>query len=181
MRIAVTGGIAEGKSTVLSYIEGEGYSVASGDQIARDIFVRPEVQAAIALATGLGSPLDPVGLRNAIAASHRTRRAVNRLMHPFIVNALQESNADFVEVPLLIETCLQGWFDQVWVVTCGEAEQRRRLSERYGAEADIDALLGSQLRTRAKIPFSDRVIRTNEPEETVRRILSKCLKQVGQQ
>lgn len=82
-----------------------------------------------------------------------------------------------MEIPLLIEACLQGGFDRVWVVTCGADEQRRRLVERLGGEAGAEALLGSQLPTRAKIPFADVVIRTNQPEWSVKRDVALAARQ----
>jgi dephospho-CoA kinase len=84
----------------------------------------------------------------------------------------------FAEVPLLIETATQGWFDEVWVVSAGVEEQRRRLVERLGNEADADALLSTQLPTEAKIPFADRVVRTNMPLETVKSTLARHVKEL---
>ena len=97
------------------------------------------------------------------------RRAVNRITHPAIFDRIQNAGAQFIEVPLLIEACLQGEFDRVWVVTCGPEEQLRRLTARLQSAEAATVLLRTQLTSRVKIVFADSVIRTNQPEFSVKR------------
>jgi len=99
-------------------------------------------------------------------------------MHPLVMGKIAESEATFVEVPLLIEACLQDDFDQVWVVTCGVEEQRRRLFDRYKDQGLVEAMLGTQLATCAKIPFADKVIRTNHTFDHVRLLVSEAVKEL---
>lgn len=175
MRIAITGGIGEGKSTVLAMLTEMGEATESADRIAREIFLEPATNAQIAAAAGLPAPVAPADLRGVLSTSDEVRAAVNRIMHPRIVDAIERSPARFVEVPLLIEACLYPRFDRVWGVTCGPEEQRKRLLERYADERIVSAMLASQLPTRTKIPFCDLIFRTNQPLETVRRLLSVAL------
>jgi len=176
MRIAITGGIAEGKSTVLGWIQDSGWSVHSSDSAARSAFADSSIQLQLAALTGLVPPLLPSDLREAILGSHDVRRAVNRLMHPFIGGQAAESDAVFHEVPLLFEACLQSRYDEVWVVSCGEEEQRRRLIDRYGDPRLVEALIAIQLPTPVKLLFGDRVFRTNSPLDTVRTSLREALR-----
>ncbi len=175
MITAVTGGIAEGKSTVMGYLAEMGFQTLSADSVARDVFHKPEVNRAVAHAIGLGETVDVDQLRNELFRTPASRRAVNRIMHPLIVESVLESGAQFVEVPLLIETCLQGAFDKVWVVTCGVEEQKIRLLERYGADASVDRMIQSQLPSEVKMAFADVIIRTNCAREAVRRNISLAL------
>lgn len=170
-RIAITGGVAEGKSTVLGYLRDLGYSIESADHIARDVFESEEVQRQIGDLLGAAPPVSRDVLRGAIA-DVAVRRRVNAITHPRIIEAMRSSAAEFLEIPLLIETCLQGGFDRVWVVTCGADEQRRRLVARLGSEAAASSLLGTQLTSRIKIAFADSVIRTNRDESSVQRFVT---------
>ncbi|HRJ25972.1 MAG TPA: dephospho-CoA kinase [Fimbriimonadaceae bacterium] len=175
MRIAVTGGIAEGKSTVLGMIQQAGLETVSADQVAAEVFARPAVRIAIGELMDLPYDFTREDVRRRLVSNPAARRALNALTHPLIWRALQESDAECIEMPLLIETCLSGHFDRVWVVTCGAEEQLRRLTARL-ADADAAAELQSlQLATRAKIPFADQVIRTNQPLESVERDVLACL------
>lgn len=175
MVTAVTGGIGEGKSTVLGYLAESGFKVLSADSLGKAVFSDPIVNGEIADLTGFGRAISPVELRQVLFTRPEIRRAVNRIMHPRIVSAIFDARVDFVEVPLLIETCLQGAFDEVWVVTCGLEEQRKRLLLRYGPDAPVDQIIGAQLPSAAKIPFADTVIRTNCEHEAVRRNVSLAL------
>ena len=113
----------------------------------------------------------PADLREHLWENAVLRRSVNALMHPLILRAMEAVEADAVEVPLLIETCLQHRFRRTWVVTCGAEEQRKRLAARFGPSTDVDAILQSQLPTEVKCAFADVVVRTNRPPEDVIRFI----------
>lgn len=177
---AITGGIAEGKSTVLGYLHEAGYRTASADEIAREVFHGPEVLQQIEAAFGTS---DRAELRRRLGADAGARRTLNALLHPPTWAALEASEVEVVEVPLLIEAVLFSHFEGVWVVTCGEEEQRRRLRERLPnedaatQERTIVELLQAQIPTRAKIAFGDRIIHTNLPQADVRREVLVAAKQ----
>ena len=168
MRLAVTGGIAEGKSTILQSIQEAGFAVASADDIARQVFQSEEVQGELARIIGTKPPVGPEELKSALFADTAARRAVNRVMHPQVLKAMEAVEAPVIEVPLLIESATHGLFDRVWVVTCGPEEQLRRLSERTGDVTRAKLMIEAQLPSRARLPFADRIIRTNLEPDTVR-------------
>ena len=167
-RIAITGGIAEGKSTVLGYLRAMGYETASADEVAKEIFAMSEIQSAIGVILGLEPPVAASTLLAKLSDAS-VRHAVNAITHPLILARLCELSAPFIEVPLLIETVLEGEFDRTWVVTCGREEQLNRLAARLGGISSAEALVKTQLTSRVKIPFADCVIRTNRRESTVKR------------
>lgn len=175
MRIAITGGIAEGKTTVLNWIREAGWPTCSSDDAAREVVNDPAVQRELARIAGLQVPIQPAALREAILSSSEVRRAINRLLHPLIGRVTAKSEAVFHEVPLLFEACLQNRYDQVWVVHCGEEEQKRRLVARYGDEATVERLLSLQLPAKSRLIFADREIRTNSNLDTVRTVLAHAL------
>lgn len=175
-RIALTGGVGEGKSTVLRYIHGMGIATVASDVVARNVFHMPDVQDQLSLATGIEQPIKPEQLRESFTRIPLLRRTLNRVMHPLIRAQLLASSAPVAEVPLLFETCMQGDYDCVWVVTCGPDEQLRRVAARLGSETSAARLIATQIPTRAKIAFADRVVRTNGPEEAVIDYVSKVIR-----
>lgn len=175
MLTAITGGIAEGKTTVLSILTSMGFICVSADEIARRLFDEPEINASLALVAGVPYPVDRPTIRALILENPAIRRKVNLTMHHRIMESVRRSAADFVEIPLLIECCLHVEFKSVWVVTCGVEEQRARLLARYGGSSEIEKILAAQLPTNAKVPFADVVIRTNSSLQSVRRDISKAL------
>lgn len=173
---AITGGIAEGKSTVLGYLAEAGYRTLSADAVAREVFETAEMQLHIRAEL---RTRDRAELRQLIASDPDARRRLNALMHGPVWKAILDQESDFVEVPLLIETVLHPFFDGVWVVTCGEGEQRRRLSERFfGDVAKAEALIQAQLPSRVKAVFADRVFDSNLPEPHVRREVLEAVSRV---
>lgn len=168
-RIAVTGGIAEGKSTVLGYLRDAGHAVVSADVVAREVFASERVQQWLRRTFGEEAEPSREAVRARLSKDFTFRRALNERMHPEILRRLVASEAAFVEIPLLFETCSQRTFDRVWVVTCGPEEQLRRLESRLGDAAKAAELLGTQLPTRAKCALADRIVRTNAPEDAVQR------------
>lgn len=175
MRIAITGGIAEGKSTVLRYIAEEGISTCSSDEIARSVFASDEVQAALSEMLGAPRPIDSAAVRTRIAVDAALRRRVNALTHPRILRELASQDASATEVPLLIEACLHPLFERVWVVTCGQEEQGIRLARRLGSRDEAQRLVRTQLATEVKCAFADRIVRTNRPEASVHEIVIESI------
>jgi len=172
VRLAITGGIAEGKSTVLGYARDAGYAVLSADEIAREVFENEQIQ--LFLKDSLGST-DRLLVRSRIAQDCSFRRKLNSAMHPAVITRIAASDATIVEIPLLIEAVLFPLFESIWVITCGREEQRNRLFARIGDEVLTDALLSTQLCGEVKIPFADRIVRTNLDESSVKRYVLESL------
>ncbi|AIE84631.1 Dephospho-CoA kinase [Fimbriimonas ginsengisoli Gsoil 348] len=164
---------------MLQMLEEIGYSTLSADAVARQIAARGDVAQTLARIAGLEHPFAPAELRAALAGSEEIRRQVNATMHPLVMEEIDRHPATFVEVPLLIEACLQSTFDRIWVVTCGPREQKRRLMQRYGDKRHVEGILSTQLSSRAKIPFADVVLRTNRPLDHVRRLLSEAASELA--
>lgn len=143
-----------------------GYRTASADEIARDVFLDHSMQTSLRALFDLPE-LDRAAIREAIAAKPALRREMNALMHPAIWERILHSGAQFVEIPLLVEACLHPRFRVIWMVTCGHEEQLRRLTERLGSVRAADQLLSTQLSSRAKAQFADRIVRTNAERDDV--------------
>lgn len=174
--IAVTGGIAEGKSTVLDMMAAYGLRTLSADAVVDDMWRDPDFLGRLANVPALEGASSRDEVRRIVLEKPSARLALNRLTHPEVLRRLFSADVDAAEIPLLIEACLIDAFSQIWVVTCGEHEQRRRLIQRVGPEK-TDLLLATQLPTRAKLPFADIIVRTDEPMERVHSFVNKTLQE----
>ena len=172
--IGLTGSIAGGKSTVLALLAELGLRTASSDVVAREIFQKDDVQAALAQRLGTQRSVTPVQLREKILTDPSLRRWTNRLIHPLVGERLALIDADVVEVPLLFEACLQSRYREVWCVACGREERARRLAERYGPEADLEAFERWQLDEEVKCALADFIVRTDRPREAVLTVLKEA-------
>lgn len=163
-----------------------GYTVVSADDIVAELHKSPLILERIRTEVGeefvTGGTLDKTALREAISGNPEKRSKVNAVLHPPVMAEImartETDGVAFAEVPLLIETATQGWFDEVWVVAAGEQVQRERLIQRLGSPEAADQMLASQLPTSAKIPFADRVVRTNEAVETVKLTIAEYVRRL---
>jgi dephospho-CoA kinase len=195
-RIAITGGVADGKTTVLRIFESLGAQTVSSDQLVAALLA-PGTEVWEQLIREFGQAIiaaDGALVRERLAAlafgDPVARRRLNQIMHPAVVRALQAQlrahepslTPIFVEVPLLIEAALQGFFDAVVVVQATPALQRQRLIARGVPPQRARQILQAQLPTRCKTVFADWVIRTHrsleQVEAQVRRIWRTLTQQV---
>ncbi len=173
VRIAITGGVAEGKTTVLQLFQQRGGHTISSDALVASL-LRPGTDLWSQLVKEFGEAirgengeLDRAHLALIAFGEASRRRRLNQLLHPAVVEAmrtmLKESTATavFVEVPLLIEVGLQGEFDRIVVVQATPALQKARLIARGVPPELARQILRAQLPTCAKVPFADWVIRTH--------------------
>jgi len=173
-RIAVSGGIAEGKSTVIRDLADCGLTTLNVDDIVDRMWADPVFVGLITADSHLKGASTKAEAREAIAESEEARLALNRLTHREVARQMMVADVDAIEVPLLIEACLYDRFEEVWIVTCGMEEQRRRLVDRVG-EIQAEQLLRLQLPTRAKLPFADIIVRTDSAPSNVSSFVRKVL------
>ena len=159
-RVALTGGIASGKSTVAGLFAALGVPVIDTDQIARDVVARFGPQMLDA-----EGRLDRSRLRARAFADEAARRDLERLLHPLIREGVAErsrtAGGDYqlIVVPLLVETASTGDYDRVLVVDCDPTLQRTRLQLRDGTSpAQAEAILAAQATREQRLAAADDVI-----------------------
>jgi len=176
--VALTGGIASGKSTVASQLAERGAVIVDADAIVREVQAPGSVVLeAIAAEFGAGviradGSLDRAALGAVVFADPVRRHALNQIVHPAVV---RESQARFAaafaadphavvvyDVPLLAEGRGSAEWDLV-VVAHAPAEQRvRRLVELRGmTEEDARARVAAQASDDERLALADVVIDTS--------------------
>lgn len=129
LKLAVTGGIASGKSTVVAVLAEQGLESISADEVAREMRRNPLLMSELALKLGQGAGITDELLRSAMNDQDK-RRIINSFFHGHVWRAIAASSAQVVEVPLLAESCLWPLFQVTWSVSCPAEERVRRLLER---------------------------------------------------
>lgn len=159
--IAITGGIATGKSAVAALLAGKGAAIVDADVIAREV-VEPGEPALAEIAGEFGGEvlladgrLDRPALAAVVFADADRRRRLEAILHPRIGRRLHErvaaalaSGAPLVaaDVPLLYEGGGERDYDGVLVVWADAATQLARLMARDGlAREDAERRLAAQM------------------------------------
>jgi len=181
LRVALTGGIATGKSVCLRRFEELGAHTIDADVIARDV-VMPGRPALAAIASRFGpdvlaadGTLDRSALARVIFADPAARADLERIIHPEVfavidrwfkaLEAQTPESASVVaiaDIPLLYESGQAHRFHCVVVSACDRDQQLERLMRRSGlSRDDAEARIASQLSIDEKRARADLVIYTS--------------------
>ena len=177
LKVALTGGIATGKSYVLERFRARGVPCLDADDLAHGVTAAgTEATAAIAARFGreiLGADgaVDRSRLAPIVFADPAARRDLEAIVHPAVYRAIAAGLRAFelvggerfaiVDVPLLYETGAEKDFDRVIVTACLPAVQLARLRERGMSDEAARQRLAAQWPTDEKVARADFVVTTD--------------------
>lgn len=186
--IALTGGIASGKSTVSARLAERGGVIVDADAIVREVQA-PGSPVLDAIAREFGADvvrddgsLDRGALGSRVFGDPAAVARLNAIVHPAVgaesaarfARAFAEDPEAvvFYDVPLLVEARAGDPWELIVVVHAPAAVRRQRLVDLRGmSEADADARLSAQVADDVRLAIADVVIDTNGTiEETYRQV-----------
>jgi dephospho-CoA kinase len=175
VRVALTGGIATGKSVVARALGDAGVATVDADVLAREA-VAPGSSGLAEVVARFGravmradGTLDRAAVAAIVFSDAAARRDLERVVHPRVRQgigaffaALPAGAAGLAEIPLAYETGWAATFDLVVVVACRPETQRARLMARDGmTAADADRRLAAQWPITDKVRLADAVVVTD--------------------
>jgi len=152
-KIAITGGIGSGKSTVLTILKEKGYPVFSCDEIYQKV-IRDKAyirQVGNIFPKAIkNEKIDKKILAEIVFSDDINRKKLETIAHPLIMNELNKemsalnNDISFAEVPLLFEGGYTSFFDGIIVVKRNkdlrvEAVKKRDNLEKNAIEKRISA------------------------------------------
>lgn len=176
--VALTGGIAAGKSAVSRRFEALGIHVYDADIAAREVIAAgSEGLAAIVAHFGTGvldvtGQLDRAAMRQRVFGNDTERRALEAITHPRVRSWLRERvTADrgpycMLAIPLFAENHDHyRWVDRVLVVDAPEAVQLERLLRRDSIDEVLARrMIARQARREERLALADDVIENDGDE-----------------
>jgi dephospho-CoA kinase len=170
-RIALTGGIATGKTHVLDRLRAKGVPCLDADDLAHGV-TGPGTEATAAIRARFGDGViaanggvDRKALGAVVFADAAARRDLEAIVHPAVRRAIEAGLRGFellgetpiavIAIPLLYETGRAEDFDAVVATTCSESQQMERLLARRLTVAE------AQLRVRAQLPAAEKAARAD--------------------
>lgn len=175
LKIALTGGIATGKSYVLDRFRRLGAACLDADVLAHGV-TAAGTEASQAIAARFGAEMlgqsgavDRKKLVPVVFADPAARRQLEAIVHPAVQRAIEAGIRGFeltgariviVDVPLLHEIQGERRFDRVIATVCPPAVQIERLMARGLSEAAARQRLAAQMPAEEKAARADVVIHT---------------------
>ena len=183
IKVALSGGIASGKTTVSDALAEYGVPIVDTDVIAREV-VASGTPGLAKIAERFGdSVIDESGalerhkLREIIFSDASARKDLESILHPLIrtetVRQLQEHQSagapySVVVIPLLVETDQQKNYDHVIIVDVDPAIQLQRVMARdNSSKKQAESIIASQATRSQRLAVADDVIQNNSSHETV--------------
>lgn len=170
-RVALTGGIGSGKSTIAQRFSTHGITVIDADAIAHRI-TAPGEPATAAILSAFGQSIsdgaggiDRKKLATLVFNDEDRRKRLEQILHPLIraeiLKAAQTAMPPYclLVIPLLVESSMQDLANRVLVVDVDPAIQIARTRERDGRnEEEIRAILRAQVTREQRLTVADDVI-----------------------
>ena len=194
--VALTGGVATGKSTVANLLRQRSITVIDADQLAR-LVTAPGTPGLKKIAEHFGEQvltaeghLNRQALSALVFRDAKARRDLEAITHPRIRAALfselerldliNHPQLFFYEAALIFETNAAPNFRAVWATYCQPNLQVQRLIQRNNLDATRAAeIVASQMDPRTKADMADAVIDTSGDLASVTRQLDQLLKTVA--
>ena len=170
LKIALTGGIACGKSSVSQIFKKLGVPIIDLDVIARTV-VETNTQGLVELVAHFGNgilnddqTLNRQALRQQLFQNSENQQVIEEILHPKILEKMQtdieklNTRLVVVEVSLLAEQNLSNLFDRAIVVDCNEENQLKRLLKREKLDEKLaKTMIAAQASRKQRLALSEKL------------------------
>ncbi|WP_395621732.1 dephospho-CoA kinase [Dokdonella sp.] len=169
--VALTGGVASGKSTVERLFASRGIEIVDADHVAREVVAAGTAGLADIVeifgtdVLSADGSLDRRAMRERVFADERARRQLEAIIHPRVREVLRQRASEvhsaygMLVIPLLVESGDYAWVNRVLVVDVPREVQRERLLKRDGISRELaEAMLDAQASREQRLAVADDVI-----------------------
>lgn len=174
-KIAITGGLAAGKSTVCQFFKDLGAYVISADAIVHQL-LSPNTDVGRCVIALLGADvlqdgtIDRKKVSNKVFSHPDKLQALEQIIHPAVFDVIEKEYQQIkkegkyplfvAEIPLLYETQIPIAFDAVIAVTADPVLCKERFAKRH-SQAEFEARMKRQLDQETKSQRADYLIQNN--------------------
>ena len=189
-KVAITGGIATGKSSILQYLMMKGYVIYSSDSLAHDV-LKNEGKQEVLKEFGRSILSDNGEINRSLLGKIvfndlEKLDKLNKIIHPYVKIRIEEiikANPDldiiFFEVPLLFEAKMEDMFDVTINIYCDIDTQIERIVARDSRSVE-DALniIKSQMGTYERNKRATYAIDNTKEINNTYRLIDKILGEI---
>ena len=170
IKVAITGGIGTGKTTISNMFADKGVPVFNSDEIAKEIMntnslLKNEIVTAFGDKVYDKNKLNKEYLSDVIFNNESLLKKINSIVHPYVADEfnswIEEQDSKYIiyESAIIFENQAEDFFDKIICVTASEENVISRVMKRNNFSVDkIKSIINKQLPNGAKIQKSDYVI-----------------------
>ncbi|MCI1273637.1 MAG: dephospho-CoA kinase [Clostridiaceae bacterium] len=179
IKVALTGNIAAGKSTVQKYLVDKGYKTLDTDEVASELRISRKDDI-VAAYSGLdiqksSGEISRVKLAHYVFGHPERVKYLANLMHPWIREEIykffdknKSEDIVFVGIPLVFESHLENDYDKIIMIYTDDEIRLQRLIKRNGYDVDYaKRRMSSQMSQNEKVAKSDFVVYNNSSRSEV--------------
>lgn len=179
LKVAVTGGIGSGKTSLCTFFSSLGYTVLSADNIAKEIMVqnagvKKQIIKQFGNESYIDGNLNKAYLAEKVFSDPEKNALINSIVHPATVKEMElRINKEFltkdivlVESALIYEADIDKNFDYVILVLTGDKDKIARVTKRDKVKPDsVIERMNNQIPDEEKKEWADFVIKNDSTIE----------------
>ena len=165
LKIGITGNIASGKSTAVTYLKAKGYDVIDSDEIVRTLWKNQDVIDTLSIM--FNRDLKDHHIKQAfieeVFLNETIRHQLESYLHPKVYEEIEKqikmkSGMIFIDIPLLYETSYEHHLDAVILISVDKDIQLNRLKKRGFTHNQAVSRIDSQMKQEEKIKKTTHIV-----------------------
>ncbi len=173
LKVAITGNIASGKSSVEEVAKCAGFKTLCADKIVADLYTDENICAQLKTTFNTSNKKE---IAQIVFNDKDKRQELERIIHPYVKDEIEKFFTDnarekavFVSVPLLFEAGFENLFDKIIFVSADETIRLKRIMTRDNCSEEFaKKKILAQANEKEKIKKSDFIIENNSGRDELK-------------
>jgi len=190
-KVAITGGIGTGKTTISNLFKKIGIPVFNSDEIAKELMsndntLKLEIVNAFGDESYINNELNRAYLSDVVFNDETLLDKINSIVHPYVSKEFktwllnQKSSYIIYESAIIFESNSEDFFDIIICVKASEEDVISRVMKRNNFSRDkVISIINNQLSEQIKINKADYIIENINKSDLTHRVLEIHTKIIG--
>ncbi len=183
MKVGITGSLSSGKSSVAKILSRNKKLLFSADEIVKNIYLNQQFKKKIKKKFKLNRENIKEEIKRKLLNNEISLKLLGKIIHPFVRKKMKEFHKKnknkkiiFFEIPLLIESKLNNFFDYIILVVAPRKVRLKRYLKNGGNKKMFNLLDKNQISAKNKIKYCDYLIVNNKSKNYLKKKVTDIIK-----